>query len=481
MGWVADFTDNFNRADGNVANSWTGSFDATFQIASNQLNTLGGTFASVKAMSPAPSKGKQKAQCKVTLQGTTGSSLLCIRQQAGSISQYAVGVGGGILYIFKMSAGSTSVLNNSADLGLASGGSYILTIQADGTAISATIAAEATPNTLIATVNTTDGSFATGLQGLAGNVVNSKIDDFASYEWVDIFELTCAPEAVRAGRRATITVTCDDASWLSAAPDFELSAGTIISSTVLTNTTATIVFTPPAVTATVTVTDNTAPAEGTVEVYADLVVLEGNSQAVGPVAAPFEAALTAGVDFESIATTSQTMDDYISQVVTQLRPLVQDRVGNVVYVIFDATNSYGLDEKTGAEVYALHASLATAVRAEEHEGLTIKILATTVPHRAFAGGGGFDPDPVDINDRIDAGNALVLADASNASDRVARVRELLGDTIETWSNDDIHINIAPYPTQVGELLARGANALLAGATAGFIGGGYGGPNSYIGD
>jgi hypothetical protein len=466
VGWVADFTDNFNRADGNIANGWTGSFDATFSIVSNEVNTLGGTYASVKAMSPAPSKGKQKAQCKLTLQGTTGSSLLCIRQQAGAISQYAAGVGSGILYIFKMAAGTTSVLNNSADLGLASGGSYIVTIEADGTAISATIAAAATPNTLLATVNTTDGSYATGLQGLAGNVVNSKIDDFASYEWVDVPTLTPSPTTGFADGETSITITASAALWLSEAPDFDVDVGSIVSTTVLTDTTATVVYQAGSATATATFTDNTTGGEAEFEVYAPLVLLEGDSQMTG---APYNtlptdliAGVTTTVDTQNFSTGAHTAFSAIADVATELDPVVGEERRIVVVVLFMGTNDYYLDDKTGQQVYDILCEWADDVHALTGN---CKVVVATVPNRDWPGDGGEYPaDDPDINDRINAGNVLIKANADGKFDRVWDVNGIL-NAISTdpneWTSDGVHLDqdaadaIQPRGTQLIQQLLDG--------------------------
>src|SRR5690349_14512924 len=85
-----------------------------------------------------------------------------------------------------------------------------------------------------------------------------------------------------------------------------------------------------------------------------LVILEGNSEVDGSVndlGAQILAGLSGSPETQTIAATGETVDQYIEQVATQMRPLLATRSGVVVVATFDATNSYGLTGKSGPEVY----------------------------------------------------------------------------------------------------------------------------------
>src|SRR5690606_7936293 len=113
---------------------------------------------------------------------------------------------------------------------------------------------------------------------------------------------------------------------------------------------------------------------------------------------------------QNVSTGAETTEDFIADVATEIDPIVGPERRIIVVYIQDQTNDYYLDDATGQEVYDLLADLADDLHAL---GGNVKVAVCTTPHRDWAGLGEFPADDPDINDRIDAGNALVLANAAS--------------------------------------------------------------------
>jgi hypothetical protein len=177
-----------------------------------------------------------------------------------------------------------------------------------------------------------------------------------------------------------------------------------------------------------------------------LAILEGNSQITGgynTLPADIIDGLTVSADSVNISTAAETLDDFIADVATEINLRIDDRRRRIVVYVQDATNSYylpidnGLD---GQEVYDKTCDLADAIHALDPD---IKVIVSTTPHRTWLGlGEEFPADPPDINDRIDDGNALIVANADGkfaAVVDIAAILHALGGT-GVYTSDGVHLN-----------------------------------------
>jgi hypothetical protein len=482
-GYSLVFSDSFARADGNVGNGWggNGSFNSHFQISGNKLNTvLDAGYSSANLTCPVAAMGKQKAQVTFTPTGA-GSSLLGVRMN-GVLNGYSCGIGGGALYLFKHTGGSPSVLNNSAGVAGAVV-PYVVTLEADGNSLQAKIATAADPTTILATVNATDSTYATGTAGLYGNCINSTIDDFLVYKWLSP-ALTPAPDNGFAEAETTIVVTAVDSSaaWLSAAPDLDASDGTINSVTVLTDTTMRVVFTADDSTETITFTENTTGLTFAFDVFAPLVIFTGDSQNTGPngtvmntLTADIIAGLTTTVDHLNFAVGGYTVELSISAISSTIEPVVGPERRVIPVFAFVGTNSYYLNNKTGAEVYAFLCDWSDGIRLL---GDNLRPIVVTTPNRHWLGdGGSFPADDPTINTRINAGNVLIRADASNKLEYVdfASLLNAVSAEPNTWATDGVHLRQTPGADTVSPAMIAKIQRYLTGSSlnASLIGGGFG--------
>jgi hypothetical protein len=196
-----------------------------------------------------------------------------------------------------------------------------------------------------------------------------------------------------------------------------------------------------------------------------LVILEGNSEVDGSVndlGVQILSDLWGSPDTQEIATSGETVDQYLEEVATEIRPLVASRNGVVVVAVFDATNSYGLAGQSGPEVYSKCCAWADRVRAEYPQA---RIIASTTPFRRFQGQGKFPADPPDINDRIREGNSLLLNDAQKKLDDVVDVAAYLGDDPSTFSRDQVHLQDPEKVAGVARLMKEAINRQLEAASA----------------
>ncbi|OAI54081.1 hypothetical protein AYO47_03690 [Planctomyces sp. SCGC AG-212-M04] len=197
-----------------------------------------------------------------------------------------------------------------------------------------------------------------------------------------------------------------------------------------------------------------------------LVILEGNSEVDGSendLGAQIVSDLSGSPDTREIATSGETVDQYIEQVATEIRPLVSRRNGTVVVAAFDATNSYGLGGQSGGEVYKKYCEWADRVRAEYPKA---RLVVSTTSFRRFQGKGQFPADPPDINNRVREGNELLLKNAQQKFDEVVDTATYLGDDPAAFSRDLIHLHDPEKVAGVARMMKEAINRQLEADGAG---------------
>jgi hypothetical protein len=149
--------------------------------------------------------------------------------------------------------------------------------------------------------------------------------------------------------------------------------------------------------------------------------------------------LPSGIGFVNYAAGGWTLQQILADFQARAVPLLRKAKGKVVVFILDGTNSYGLLGNSGAQVYAATCAIADAAR---QTGADVSVIATTTPTRHWLGVPGFPADPPDINDRIAAGNALLMLDPDQKLDAVVDVAGILSArSLEPndWTTDGVHL------------------------------------------
>ena len=143
--------------------------------------------------------------------GNPGAAFVLIRASGSGNNAYCawLGTGGGTtaLYVGKMTGGSISGVVSSPAFAATIGTRYILWFSAIGTNMTAQIAAESAPGTILGTATLTDSTYTSGVAGLAPNgIYHSPVSHFAVFTGVSsavpIPFVTATPAAPPAPPRA---------------------------------------------------------------------------------------------------------------------------------------------------------------------------------------------------------------------------------------------------------------------------------------
>jgi lysophospholipase L1-like esterase len=206
----AVFSDDFARSDsaaGGVGNSWVDS-GAKWKIASGKMEAVGDAFGADLIARPTGENIANPRVSAVVSYASDGignsSALVWVRADAASANGYAAWLGtsgGPVIAIAEMTGGSPSFTTEAAPI--SAGNEYILTIQANGTAISATVATTEAPNEILASIGLTDATYATGQVAVSplsvGQVVSSL--DIADFSTAAL--LVCDGNSLTAGHGLT--------------------------------------------------------------------------------------------------------------------------------------------------------------------------------------------------------------------------------------------------------------------------------------
>jgi hypothetical protein len=217
--------------------------------------------------------------------------------------------------------------------------------------------------------------------------------------------------------------------------------------------------------------DSVRAGEGATIDLPPLLICEGDSEMASTgLATAVSAAMSHDHDFVMIATPGEKLSAMIGQVNTQVEPLVHNLIPTVVVLLLGGTNDYDFDTATGATVYGRLTSYADAVHPVHDD---VRLIVCTIPHRNYAG------DRADINDDIDDGDVLTLANGDGKFEQVWDLPATIGSDPATYTNDGLHLTAGAVAT----LAPVGAAIIDAEFTSisigpGSIGGGFFGPGRF---
>lgn len=286
-------------------------------------------------------------------------------------------------------------------------------------------------------------------------------------------EISVSPTSVQTGGSATLTVTGTATNWLTVAPDFSASAGTIGTVTVLTNTSATIAYTAPSTGQTVTITEDNSGAADTIDIQSPVVVFEGNSLVgtnYAPLVADIVAGLTVDVDDYNVAadgeSLSDMLEDYEAQVASKFDATAAK---NIVAIPFCATNDFYF-ERDLEDVQADFIAYCAAAHADG-----FLVLCTTEIDRRNVG------TPVGWRAAADAWNTWMRSTGRTYADGFADVAAdaVLGadgaaDSTTYFNADKVHLNNTGAQ-RAADIIAPVLQRMLNGGSGGtaLIGMGFG--------
>lgn len=168
---MADFTDNFNRADGAVGSDWTTLTGmSALSIISNQVRSNSGASAGHVATATATFAADHEAECVVPTFGAHDRGGPCVRL-SGDDGYVLQAWSTTLAKTYRLDGGALTVLD---DVGVAFTAGDTLRIRAEGTTISVFV-------NDVELWSGTDATYATGQPGLHyvnNNEGASRLDDF---------------------------------------------------------------------------------------------------------------------------------------------------------------------------------------------------------------------------------------------------------------------------------------------------------------
>lgn len=181
------FSDTFTRADGAVGGQgkgWNGS-TSDFTITSNRLVSTTSGYGTKFLRSPQPTLNDQRLKCTIRAGASATSLIAVVRGSTTQVGGYICWLSGGGMYLGRLpyggGAGTIVDIDVEASLGLQSSTDYVMTLTAEGTTISATIASAAAPETIIGTVSGTDATYSSGVMGFLPLITGGQIDNVEIY------------------------------------------------------------------------------------------------------------------------------------------------------------------------------------------------------------------------------------------------------------------------------------------------------------
>ena len=257
MPWTQVFDDNFTRSNGAVGNGWLDAASA-WSITSNQLTTAGNSIAGDFLRRPVgESLTDQRADLKVVLT-SSNSPIVILRADSSVASGYIFWLGssgGTVLAYAKITNGSLSNIDVSTSVpGTSDGTQYILSATAVGTTIACTVAAAASPGTIIASVSKTDSSFASGVQAITSTFTGCEATEFTTFAPASSAMTVAGPNSATTipanhSGNITLSLTGTSTSW-GGGTTFTVSGVSGIakvSQNISSTTAATVVISLPAV------------------------------------------------------------------------------------------------------------------------------------------------------------------------------------------------------------------------------------------